>query len=223
MHKTTDITPAKPTRARTATLTVAYIAVAVALQVVCAWLTVPSVIPFTLQTFGVFFALCFLGGARGTAAVAVYLALGMTGLPVFSGFRGGVAALMGPTGGYLVGFLASALLYWAGSLLWRRKGVNVWGQCVLCAVGLAACYLLGTVWFIYVYHAVATWSKALLLCVVPYLLPDAVKIALAVTVAKVLRRALPAVAERMARRGAEPAKGAQGTKADDSKAASTNE
>jgi len=177
---------------RTATVTVAYLAVAVALNVVCAYLTVPYVIPFTMQTFGVFFVLCFLGGAKGTAAVAIYLALGMLGLPVFSGFKGGVAALMGPTGGYLLGFLASALLFWLGSVVWRKKTTNVWAQSALCVLGLAACYLLGTVWFIYVYHATDSWSKALLLCVVPYLLPDALKILLAVTLAKTLRRALPA-------------------------------
>ena len=173
-----------------ATVTVAYLAVAVALNVVCAWLTIPAVVPFTLQTFGIFFALCFLGGARGTAVVAIYLGMGLVGLPVFSGFNGGVAALMGPTGGYLLGFLASALIYWAGQALLRQKATHVWAQIVLCVLGLAACYLLGTVWFVYVYRAVDSWSKALMLCVVPYLLPDAAKIALAIFVAAALRRAL---------------------------------
>lgn len=179
----------RTTRTRAATVTVAYIAVAVALNVVCAWLTVPAVIPFTMQTFAVFFALCFLGGAGGTAVIAVYLAMGLVGLPVFSGFRGGVVALMGPTGGYLVGFLASALLYWLGAALLRDKAHSLLVQAVLCALGLLVCYLLGTVWFIYVYHAVDGWAKALTLCVVPYVLPDACKIALAVLVAKAVRRA----------------------------------
>ncbi|MBQ4443951.1 MAG: biotin transporter BioY [Clostridia bacterium] len=185
-------TPRK--RARNATVVVAYIAVAVALQIVCAYLTVPAVIPFTMQTFAVFFALCFLGGAKGTAVVAVYLAMGMLGLPVFSGFKGGVAALLGPTGGYLLGFILSALIYWLGATIWRKKAANVWVQSALCVVGLLACYLLGTVWFIYVYRATDSWAKALSLCVVPYLLPDAVKILLAVTLSKTLRKALPTAA-----------------------------
>ena len=185
-------TQARTARTKVATITVAYLAVAVALEVVCAWLTVPAVIPFTLQTFGVFFVLCFLGGARGTAAVAIYLALGMVGLPVFSGFRGGIAAIMGPTGGYIIGFLAAALVYWLGTVLLRRYAHSVWYQVLLCVLGLAVCYLLGTVWFIYVYRATDGWGKALLLTVVPYLLPDALKIALAVVVAKALRKALPA-------------------------------
>ena len=180
-------------RARTATVTMAYIAVSVALEVVCAYLTVPAVVPFTLQTFGVFFALCFLGGARGTAVIAVYLAMGLIGLPVFSGFKGGVAALLGPTGGYLLGFLATALIYWLGTAVFRRNATNVWVQTTLCVIGLLACYLLGTVWFICVYRATNSWTKALTLCVVPYLLPDALKLVLAVTLAKTLRKALPAV------------------------------
>jgi len=171
----------------------AYIAVSVALEVVCAYLTVPAVVPFTMQTFGVFFVLCFLGGVKGTAVISVYLAMGLVGLPVFSGFKGGVAALLGPTGGYLLGFLATALEYWLGTAVWRKKATNVWVQSVLCAVGLLVCYLLGTLWFIYVYHATDSWAKALTLCVVPYLLPDALKLLLAVTLAQALRKALPAV------------------------------
>ena len=180
-------------RARTTTITMAYIAVSVALEVVCAYLTVPAVVPFTMQTFGVFFVLCFLGGAKGTAVIAVYLAMGLIGLPVFSGFKGGVAALMGPTGGYLLGFLVTALIYWLGTAVWHRKATNVWVQSVLCVVGLLACYLLGTVWFIYVYHATDSWARALTLCVVPYLLPDALKLVLALSLAKALRKALPTV------------------------------
>ena len=178
-------------RARTATVTMAYIAVSVALEVVCAYLTVPAVVPFTMQTFGVFFALCFLGGAKGTAVIAIYLAMGLMGLPVFSGFKGGVAALMGPTGGYLLGFLVTALIYWLGTAILRKKAANVWVQTTLCVVGLLACYLLGTVWFVYVYRAADGWARALTLCVVPYLLPDALKLVLAVTLSKALRKALP--------------------------------
>ena len=84
-----------------------------ALMAVCSWITIPYVVPFTMQTFGVFLALLLLGGKRGTICMAVYLLLGAVGLPVFSGFRGGVGALVGSTGGYLVGFIVSALLMWA--------------------------------------------------------------------------------------------------------------
>ena len=83
-----------------------------ALIVVCSWISVPfNVISFTMQTFAVFFALSFLGGKYGTLAVAVYIAVGAAGLPVFSGFRGGVGALTGATGGYIFGFLLSGAVY----------------------------------------------------------------------------------------------------------------
>ena len=90
----------------------AYNALFAVLLTVCAWISVPLPVPFTLQTFAIFAALGILGGRRGTWAVAVYLLLGAVGLPVFSGFRGGLGALLGTTGGYILGFLALALVYW---------------------------------------------------------------------------------------------------------------
>lgn len=103
----------------TKVLDLAYIALMVALMAICAWITLPiGPVPFTMQTFAVFAALGLLGGRRGTLAVVVYLLLGAVGLPVFSGFNSGLSALLGPTGGYLVGFLVSALLYWAITAGW---------------------------------------------------------------------------------------------------------
>ena len=69
----------------------AYIALMAVLISVCSWLSVPAAIPFTMQTYAVFTALLLLGGRRGSIAVAVYIALGAVGLPVFSGFAGGAA------------------------------------------------------------------------------------------------------------------------------------
>ena len=101
------------TRSRLRTVDLAYAALFAVLLMVCAWITIPLTVPFTLQTFGVFAALGTLGGRRGTLAVLAYLLLGLVGLPVFSGFQGGPGVLLGTTGGYILGFLASALLYWA--------------------------------------------------------------------------------------------------------------
>ena len=90
----------------------AYIALFAALMAVCSWISIPATVPFTLQTFAIFAALGLLGGKRGTVAVAVYLLLGAIGVPVFAGFQGGIGALLGTTGGYLLGFLLSALIVW---------------------------------------------------------------------------------------------------------------
>ena len=106
----------------TKVLSLTYVALMAALMAVCAWITIPvGPVPFTMQTFAVFAALGLLGGKRGTLAVVVYLLLGLVGLPVFAGFSSGAAALLGPTGGFLVGFLASALVYWGVTAKWGKS------------------------------------------------------------------------------------------------------
>ena len=139
----------------------------------------PSGIPVTLQTFAV--ALCgyALGCKRGTLAVLVYIVLGAVGLPVFSGFRSGVAALAGPTGGYILGFILCGGLYWL-----LEKRAKAW---LLLAAGNVVCYIFGTAWFVYVYTSSGkpiTFGAALLACVAPYVAPDAAKLALALLVSK---------------------------------------
>ena len=83
----------------------AQISMMTALTAVCAWLTIPFTVPFTMQTFAVFTTLLLLDGRKGTIAILLYIALGAAGVPVFSGFGAGIGVLAGPTGGYIVGFL----------------------------------------------------------------------------------------------------------------------
>jgi biotin transport system substrate-specific component len=149
-----------------------------ALIAVCAWLSVPvGQIAVTMQTFGVFLTLLLMGGKKGTLACGVYLLLGAVGLPVFSGFQGGPGVLLGPTGGYLLGFLLLALCYW----LLKKK----LGQLPALLLGLLLCYGCGTVWFYWMYGG-SLWA-VLMNCVIPYLIPDGIKLLLAVTVRKRLR------------------------------------
>ena len=166
-------------------LDLAYIALMAALIALCTWLSIPlGPIPFTMQTFAVFTALSLLGGRRGTIAVAVYLLLGLVGLPVFSGFSAGPAALLGPTGGYLLGFLATALLYWAVTAKW---GSSAKVMTLALLLGLVVCYAFGTIWFLQVYTGGgqnATLLGALGLCVFPYVIPDLCKLALALLVSR---------------------------------------
>ena len=115
----------------------AYIALFAALMAVCSWISIPATVPFTLQTFGVFCAVGLLGGKRGTIAVLVYILLGAVGLPVFSGFKGGFGCLLGTTGGYILGFLLSALVMWAMEKLPGRRGVILTLSMV---AGLVVCY-----------------------------------------------------------------------------------
>ena len=154
---------------------------------VCAWITVPSVIPFTLQTFGVFLCLGLLGGRRGTVSVLVYILLGLVGVPVFSGFKGGIAAVLGPTGGYIIGFVGSALIYW---LITKLTNDKLYIQAVSFVIGLAVCYAFGTVWFVEVYSAKVEpvgYAAALSMCVIPFIIPDLIKIALALVLIRLVK------------------------------------
>lgn len=157
-----------------------------ALLTVCGWVSVPlGQTAFTMQTFGVFLTLLLLGGKWGTVTVGVYLLLGAAGLPVFSGFRGGTAVLLGATGGYLWGFLATALLYWAVTGVKNTSARKMTGL----ILGQLLCYALGTAWFSFGYLQESAGLGAVLLStVVPYLLPDGCKLLFACFLEKKLRR-----------------------------------
>ncbi len=158
---------------------IAYIAIFATIMAVCSWISIPTAIPFTLQTFGIFFAVCVLGGKRGSMAFLTFLLLGMIGIPVFSGFRNGMAVLPGPAGGYLIGYLFAVLFLWGTERWWK---VRRWLLIPMMFLGMVICYAVGTWWFIHVYvsdtGAVGIWT-ALTWCVFPYVLGDMVKIILA--------------------------------------------
>lgn len=172
------------------TYDMAYIAVFAVLIAICSWISIPTVVPFTLQTFAVFLAVTVLGGRRGTLAVMIYILLGAVGLPVFSGFRGGIGVLLNTTGGYIIGFLFAGLIMWLMERLFGRK---LWAQAVGMALGMIAYLSVGTVWFMAVYlHQTGpvTLTAVLGWCVIPFLIPDIVKMALALSFGNVLRRQL---------------------------------
>ena len=140
-----------------------------ALICVCSWISIPvGDIAFTLQTFAVFLALGLLGGKWGTVSVGLYLLLGAVGMPVFSGFRGGIGMLAGVTGGYLWGFLLSCLVF---------RALERFGLLPAMAAGQLACYVCGSLWF--AHFSGGGLGLVLLRCVVPFLIPDAVKLYLA--------------------------------------------
>lgn len=163
------------------------VALFTALTAVCAWIYIPVPAPlvhFTMHTFAIFAALLILGGKRGTCAIAAYLLLGAVGAPVFSGFRGGPGVLLGATGGYIVGFLFTGLLYWlATARLGEALPVKI-GACVL---GMAAYYAFGTAWYLALYamkDSPVGLTAALGYCVFPFVIPDLIKLALAALLAQ---------------------------------------
>ena len=144
------------------------------MMAICAWISIPiPPLAFTLQTLAVLLALGILGGRWGTVSILAYLLLGMVGLPVFSGFQSG-AALVGPTGGFLWGFLAGGLVYCvlegAGKL-----------PAMLAAQGIT--YVCGCLWFSRYAGNTGIWA-AVLTCVAPYLIPDIMKLSLAWTLSR---------------------------------------
>lgn len=172
------------------TVDMAYIAVFAVLIAICSWISVPATVPFTLQTFGVFLAVGVLGGKRGSLAVLVYLLLGIVGLPVFAGFAGGIGVVLGSTGGYIIGFLFSALVMWA---MERLLGKKTWVLGLSMVLGLVVCYAFGTAWFMAVYAnttGAIGLGTALGWCVIPFILPDLLKIALALVTCKRLAAAI---------------------------------
>jgi biotin transport system substrate-specific component len=158
---------------------IAYIAMGVALIAICSWISVPMTVPFTMQTFAVCLVTALFGLKRGLWTVTAYILLGAVGAPVFSGFKGGFGALLGTTGGYIVGFLFTALIV---GLAVEKFGRALPVLIVSMALGILVCYAFGTAWFMIVYAKTSGpigVGTALAWCVIPYLIPDAVKIALA--------------------------------------------
>lgn len=142
---------------------------------VCSWLSIPSAVPFTLQTFAVFLALLVLGGKRGTTAILLYILLGAVGLPVFHSFTGGIGILIGPSGGYITGFLLLSLTYW---LITKKAGEKLWIKALALLAGLLLCYISGCAQFALVTDT--SVKSAAFTCVLPFILPDTIKLILSV-------------------------------------------
>lgn len=178
------------TAERSKTYDIVYVGVFAVLIAICSWISIPTVVPFTLQTFAVFLAVGVLGGKRGTMAVLVYVLLGAIGIPVFAGFSGGIGIILNNTGGYIIGFIFSALIMW---LMERFLGRKLWVQGVSMVLGLVACYFIGTIWFMFFYTR-NTGAVGLMTvlgwCVIPFIIPDAIKIALALVLSGRLSKAI---------------------------------
>lgn len=140
-----------------------------ALLAICSQISIPlpfTPVPVNLATFAVFLIGGVLGARAGAVCIAVYMMLGVCGLPIFSNFGSGLGALLGPTGGYLWGYFACAVITGA----WAKKLPAAFGM----AAGLCVCYAFGTIWFMLLTKT--PLLPALIGCVVPFLPGDACKI-----------------------------------------------
>ena len=164
----------------------ALIGVMTAVTCVLGPLSIPlpiSPVPISFTNLAIYLSLYVLGMKAGTIRYLVYLLLGFAGLPVFSGFSGGVAKLAGPTGGYLVGFIFMAIV--GGRVIDRFPGKYAL-HAVGLVIGTAICYVFGTVWL--AGQLGMTFVAGLGVGVMPYLPADAAKILLALLVGPKLRK-----------------------------------
>ena len=152
-----------------------------ALTAVLAQIQLPiGPVPFNLAVFGAFLAGMLLEPAWAAASMGVYMLLGAVGIPVFAGFMGGPAVLLGKTGGYVIGYIFIAL---ATALAVKRSGkLPVIGAAML--AGLLVCYGFGTAWFMAVTGA--DLVSALGWCVLPFIVPDVCKGVLACVLGRLL-------------------------------------
>ena len=173
-------------RINSSIMTITTAAISVALITVCAWISISAFgpfVPFTLQTLAVFVIGALFDLKTGVISLCVYILLGTFGVPVFSGFKSGIGAVTGPTGGYILGFLFAVITI---CLFKKIKSDSIVCLAIGMIAGLIVCYTFGTIWFYLVFmHNGETKSilSILGMCVVPFIIPDLVKMAAAVVLA----------------------------------------
>lgn len=185
-----------------------------ALTAICSFITIPlpfTPIPVNLGTLGMFLTGGILGKKYGTLSITVYVLMGAVGVPVFAGFRAGLSVLAGPTGGYIVGYIAGAFVI--GCILdmalqnektderkelqqqdcnatdlqqkSAKPAKRLWIYIAALVIGTAICYFLGTLWFMF--STKTGLYASLIACVFPFLAGDAIKIIVAALLIRKLR------------------------------------
>lgn len=144
-----------------------------------------SPVPISLTNLAIYFAVYVLGAKKGTLSYIIYLLIGLAGVPVFSAFTSGPAKLLGPTGGYLIGFIFMALI---SGLFIDRHPSGMRFHLAGMVLGTAVCYLFGTIWLSI--QASLPFSAALAAGVLPFLPGDAAKIVIAMAAGTQIRKRL---------------------------------
>ena len=144
-----------------------------------------SPVQISLGTLAIYFVLTVLGLKLGTISVIVYILLGLAGLPVFAGFTGGAGKLLGPSGGYILGYIFMALI--CGFFI-DKWGNNIFFSFLGFLLGTAVLYLFGSLWLIY--QTSVTFSQAIWAYVVPYIPGDLIKLILAMLLGRQVRKRL---------------------------------
>lgn len=155
---------------------------------ISSYIQLPLIIPITLQTFAIALCLELLGTKNTLIAYSVYFLLGAFGLPVFSGFNGGISALFNTSGGFILGFFLFIIVKGLTAKLFKNKLLS---SVISSAIGLLALYIFGSVWFCFIYYNTFNFTiycSSLLVAVVPFILPDVAKVLVAHFIAKRIKK-----------------------------------
>ncbi len=165
------------------TSAMAVVALMTAVLCVLAPFSIPvGPIPISLATFGLYLSVIILGRKKAVSVCLMYLLIGFIGLPVYSGFSGGPARLLGPTGGYLLGYI---LLTIVAGMIVDKFPKNRWLCLLGLVIGTMVCYMLGTAWL--AYQMGISFKEALVIGVFPFLIGDIIKMAAAVWIGPVIK------------------------------------
>ncbi|MGN1481369.1 biotin transporter BioY [Porcipelethomonas sp.] len=173
------------TNAKSRTLEIVLVGLAAALMCIAGPFSIPipfSPVPISLTNLAIYIAAFILEWKLCGLSTVIYLLLGMVGLPVFSGFTGGLSKLAGPTGGYLIGFIFTALI--CG--FFCHKFNKIYMYVIGMVLGLAVAYIFGTAWFMI--QQDTGLIPSLTMCVIPFLPGDAVKIVIAAILGPILKK-----------------------------------
>ena len=139
-----------------------------------------GMVPMSLTNLVIYLTIILLDKKRATISVAVYLLIGFVGLPVFAGFTGGAGKLLGPTGGYLIGYLVLSLV--AGTILEKIEKVKI----LALSMGTIGLYMIGTMWLMV--QSKLSFMSALTVGVLPFVVFDVIKILIAVVLGNSIRK-----------------------------------
>ncbi len=168
---------------RNKTKNLVMIAVMTAVLAILSPMSIPlGTIPVTLSVFAVYLVGALLPTSSAMASIALYLVLGGIGLPIFSAYRGGPQMLVGPTGGYLVGYFI--LVFVVSMAVKHTQNLSL--QMVFATIALFVFYVVGTLWYMVVTQS--DFLSGLMICVVPFIIPDMCKMVAALSLAKVINK-----------------------------------
>ena len=136
-------------------------------------------VPLNLATLSVILSGAILGKSGGAISQIVYTLLGTIGLPVFANLSAGIGIIIGPTGGYIIGYIIAAFIV---GLILEKSNKNIIIYIVSMSIGLTTCYILGTAWFMYITKS--NLVASLTMCVIPFIPGDIIKVILASILAK---------------------------------------